>query len=144
MICLVLMTTILLMFLSYRRSTEKTIHEANTRLSQQEQEISRLAHSVISATTEATTRLSESQQSWMATMYLGREQALGQNGITPEQVEQERQPTPGIDTLEGLPDQIASALRREAEERRVWKLPQVPLEETSTNGQQVPESWITE
>src|SRR5208282_5754636 len=93
-VALVMMTLVVLLCLlliwkttSSSRQMMLTTLEQNTSLhSQSQQEISRVAQSALSATTEATTRLADGQLKWVETMWLGRDEApQNSNGTKPEE-----------------------------------------------------------
>jgi hypothetical protein len=115
---------------SSRQMMEEIMRDQSTQHSASLAEASRVAQSALSATTEATTRLADGQLKWVETMWLGREEAELQNGNgkTPLQEENDEQPIPGIETLEGLPPTMREAIQREAAEARgEWKvLSQMP------------------
>lgn len=76
-----------------------------------------MVQQALSVMTEATTKLSAGQLKWTETMWLGREEdRVRSNGNKPNEEENEKQPIPGIETLEGLPPQYIDVLEREAME----------------------------
>ncbi len=115
-LAMILLTTIS-MILTYR-TLGKLNQQTIQMQSRSQEEISRLAQSVVSATTEATTRLSRDQMKWTEVMSLGREEAhLDLINSTPNGSENDRPPIPGLETLEGLPDNIREAIQREYQEQ---------------------------
>lgn len=95
-----------------------------------QQAISQVAQSAVSVMTEATTRLSADQLNWTETMVLGRRESQQQIDEQQRNLEKEPEPIPGIETLEGLPDNMREALQREeAETARLQALSQMPQQD---------------
>ena len=59
----------------------------------------------------------------MTNLFLGREEQINRQ-LENDQLEKDKQPIPGIETLEGLPPNVAEALLREYEEQnpREWQV----------------------
>lgn len=155
--CLILIVVYLIVLLTRTHSQSqqmmsKMIDMTNRESGASRAAVSQVAQSAVSVMTEATTRLSADQLRWTETMVLGRPDNQPTSAEQARNVEIEREPIPGVETFDGLPDNIRESLEREAAEtRRLQAISQMPpqdLEQTfnppATNGHSTPEQVLSQ
>jgi hypothetical protein len=158
LVLLAMMTAIILclLFLLTKTHSEsqqmmsKTLDMMSRQNGQSQQAISQVAQSAISLMTEATTKSSADQLNWTETMVLGRQEQQQSSEQQARNVEIELDPIPGIETLDGLADNMRETLEREAQEAARWQrmsqMPQQDLDGPSpaTNGHLTPKQVLSD
>lgn len=117
---------ILLFSHSTQQQTQQTITSLSDLMTHLTTRTTTTLNSLSSDMADLAQRLTKDQATTFETLFLGREDQYQQERMLSEN-EQQRQPTPGIDTLEGLPTPVQEAILREQREeaqeaeRREWQ-----------------------